>query len=283
MLDFGEIFSGRLNIVRWRPVAGGDIARAFRVEAGDGTVFVKVMPATAYDRLTAEAEGLKAIAATATVRVPEVLGTGQNDDQAWLVLEWLDLDARDSGSERRLGEALAALHRHTDEIFGWPRDNFIGLTPQPNTETHDWAEFFVQYRLVFQLELLARKHGDDWAKRLHPAARACERDLAGHRPDPSPIHGDLWSGNAAALADGTPVIYDPAVHYADRECDLAMTALFGGFSSAFGEAYNNAWPLPAGIERRRHWYQLYHVLNHACLFGGSYLDDARRRLQVLIG
>lgn len=282
MLDFGDIFGGRLDVARWRPVAGGDIARAFRVDTGTGPVFVKLLPTSAADRLTAEAEGLKTVAATATVRVPQVLAAGQNNDQAWLVLEWLELNARDGGSDARLGEALAALHRHTGENFGWRRDNFIGLTPQSNTETASWAEFFVQHRLVFQLELLARKHGGDWADRIAPAARVCERDFAGHRPEASLIHGDLWSGNAAALADGTPVIYDPAIHYADRECDLAMAALFGGFSPAFGDAYRSAWPLPAGVERRRDWYQLYHVLNHACLFGGGYVNDALRRIQALM-
>lgn len=267
----------------WQPVAGGDIARAFRVETGDDPVFVKLLPAEIANRLTAEADGLKAIAATGTVRVPEVRDLGQNDDQAWLVLEWLEMGRRDGASDRRLGEQLAALHSTTGETFGWPQDNFIGLTPQSNTETADWTGFFVEHRLVFQLELLTRKDDGDWAQQVEPAAAACKRDLAGHDPEPSLIHGDLWSGNAAALADGTPVIYDPAVHYADRECDLAMAALFGGFSPGFREAYQAVWPLPAGVERRAAWYQLYHVLNHACLFGGSYLDDARRRLQVLIG
>lgn len=267
----------------WQSVGGGDIARAFRVDTGDGPVFVKLLPAGTADRLTAEADGLRAIAATGTVRVPEVRDLGQNADQAWLVLEWLELSRRDETSDRRLGEQLAALHSAAGGTFGWPSDNFIGLTPQSNTETADWAGFFVQHRLVFQLELLARKEGGDWARTVEPAATACERDLAGHRPEPSLIHGDLWSGNAAALADGTPVIYDPAVHYADCECDLAMAALFGGFSAGFGKAYQATRPLPAGVERRAGWYQLYHVLNHASLFGGGYLGDARRRLQVLIG
>lgn len=253
------------------------------METGDGPVFVKLLPTETASHLAAEADGLKAIAATGTVRVPEVRDLGQNEDHAWLVLEWLEMSRRDRSSDHELGARLAGLHRHTAGTFGWCGDNFIGLTPQSNTETRDWAEFFVRHRLVFQLELLAWKDGGDWTRRVEPAARACERDLAGHRPEPSLIHGDLWSGNAAALADGTPVIYDPAVHYADRECDLAMADLFGGFSQDFREAYQTAWPLPAGVERRVVWYQLYHILNHACLFGGSYLDDARRRLQVLIG
>ena len=267
----------------WRAGAGPKDGQALTIDVDASTTIESVQPRLA-ERLGALV--LPKVDGAGAVRAPRVRDLGRNDDHAWLVLEWLELGRRDETSDRRLGEELAALHASTGESFGWPRDNFIGLTPQPNTETPDWAGFFVQERLVFQLELLARSignhRGGDWTRRVEPAATACERDLAGHHPEPSLIHGDLWSGNASALKDGTPVIYDPAVHYADRECDLAMAELFGGFSPGFREGYQSAWPLPAGFERRMAWYQLYHVLNHACLFGGGYLSDARCRLRSLV-
>lgn len=270
--------------IRCSPIGGGDIARASRIDTGRQTLFVKSLPPEHAGLLSAEAAGLAALDAAAAVRVPRVLGRGETDGEAWLALEYLDLTARSAAVDARLGTQLAALHRHVDERYGWPEDNFIGLTPQPNARSGDWVGFFRDRRLGYQMERLAGRHGQALSPALiDRALRAWEHEADGHQPAAALLHGDLWSGNAAALADGQPVIFDPAVHHGDRECDLAMTELFGGFSQSFYRAYQAAWPLPEGWQRRRRWYRLYHLLNHANLFGGGYLDRVRRELAELGG
>ncbi len=257
-----------------RSVAGGDIAAAWRLETAGGPVFLKTMMLSESEMLEAEAEGLNAIAASNTVRTPRVVGTGVTGSAAWLALEWLDMRSLGRNGERLLGERLAAMHRSTAERFGWHRDNTIGRTPQPNPWTDDWIGFFREQRLRHQFELAAQK---GFQGRLQTEGeRLCESLPAlfeGYEPEASLLHGDLWAGNAAEVA-GEPVIFDPAVYYGDRESDIAMTRLFGGYGSAFYEAYNEAWPLDAGYALREKLYQLYHVLNHLNLFGGGYAGRA---------
>ena len=167
--------------------------------------------------------------------------------------------------------------------FGWPRDNTIGTTPQVNAWGDDWAEFFRDRRIAPQLALAARNgHGGALQRDGERLLAAIPALLAGHAPAPSLLHGDLWSGNAACLATGEPVIFDPAVYYGDREADLAMTELFGGFGADFYAAYRDAWPLPDGYERRRTLYNLYHVLNHLNLFGGGYGAQAETMIARLL-
>lgn len=162
---------------------------------------------------------------------------------------------------------LAAVHGTTSERFGWASDNWIGLAPQENGWSDDWADFFLE-------------------KRLKPQAAKCglsghlpdvRRILEGHRPEASLLHGDLWSGNAGFTPDG-PVIFDPAVYYGDREADLAMTELFGGFPAQFYSAYG---PLPDGYQVRKHLYNLYHLLNHLNLFGTGYRAQVEATLRLL--
>ncbi len=269
--------------LRCRPIAGGDIASACVVETPEQTLFVKLMPARDGGVLSAEADGLAALKRTGAIRVPRVMGRDTDSDMAWLALTYLPLHRRNVEADARLGTALAKLHRNTGEHFGWSRDNFIGLTPQPNPAEDDWAAFFLWHRLGHQLDRLEKKESDGgWGRYQRPLFETWQARFHRHRPAPSLIHGDLWSGNAAMDDEGEPVIYDPAVHYADRECDLAMTRLFGGFSDAFYQAYEAAWPLPDGHEQRRPWYQLYHLLNHANLFGGPYLNRAAGLIDNLI-
>lgn len=258
-----------------QPVAGGDIAEAAVLAATDASVFVKFLPPGRAGLLSAEADGLQAIAATGAVRVPRVIGRGSLDDGAWLALEFLSLGARGTQADRRLGRQLAELHHHTDDRYGWHRNNYIGLTPQANPRSEDWAEFFLEHRLGAQFNrLMQRDRGRDWPAIRRAVADAWRRRFGDHDPPASLIHGDLWSGNAASLPADQPVVFDPAAHYADRECDLAMTELFGGFSDAFYQAYEQAWPRPDGHRQRALFYRLYHVLNHANLFGAPYVDSA---------
>jgi fructosamine-3-kinase len=197
--------------------------------------------------------------------VPAVLEHGINDGKAFILLEQLEL--RRSGDWREMGRALALLHRQTGPRFGWPRDNYIGLAPQVNTWKDDWSEFFIECRLRPQ----ASRARVDLPE---AAVRALLKD---HTPAPSLLHGDLWSGNAGFVAQG-PVVFDPAVYYGDREADLAMTELFGGFPPEFYEGYG---PVDAGYERRKHAYNLYHLLNHLNLFGGGYRAQVEATLRLL--
>lgn len=232
----------------------------------------------------AEAEGLAELKKAAAIRVPEVYDVGTNDDGAYIEMERLELmrdGARDAAMLGELGAGLASLHRHTAESHGWHRNNTIGPTPQHNSQTDDWVAFFRTYRLGFQLDLAARNgySGElqDLGKRLAERLGDLFHDYA---PLPSLLHGDLWAGNWG-VADGAPVIFDPAVYYGDRETDIAMTQLFGGFGKAFFCEYERAWPLAAGSAERLELYKLYHILNHLNLFGSVYLNQALSILRHL--
>ena len=225
----------------------------------------------------AEAEGLTELDASQAIRVPRHIVHGIAGNRAFLVLEWLPLGGHGNGAD--LGLRLANLHRTTLPQFGWRRDNTIGSTPQPNSATADWLIFFGEQRLGHQLHLAARNgapsHLIAEGKRL---IAGLESFFPGYRPIPSLLHGDLWGGNYG-YAHGEPVLFDPTVYFGDREADLAMTELFGGFSADFYAAYREAWPLDPGYATRKTLYNLYHVLNHFNLFGNSYAGQA----QIMIG
>lgn len=265
-----------------RPVGGGDIAAAWRLDTGSAPVFLKTMGLAEAGVLAAEAQGLAEIAASGTVRTPGVLGTGEAGDTAWLALEWLDMRGLSGPAGAELGRRLAAMHRHTRTEHGWHRDNWIGRTPQRNTAMRDWTAFFAGERLGYQLELAASQgFGGRLQRRGRDLRAALPEIFADHTPEPSLLHGDLWGGNAASV-DGEPVLFDPAVHYGDRECDIAMTRVFGGFGREFYVAYDEAWPLDPGSARREPLYQLYHILNHLNLFGGGYLGRAEQLIDSLL-
>lgn len=262
------------------PVGGGSINRVSVLEGSGRRYFVKLNDADRLDMFEAEAEGLAEIAATRTVRVPEPICHGTAGGQAYIVLEYLELEAAGDRHAERLGRQLAELHRHRAGRFGWHRDNTIGSTPQPNEWQSDWIAFLRDQRLGHQFRLLGDPAlSDMWATLSRKLPAFFER----YDPEPSLIHGDLWGGNWSGLADGDPVIFDPATYYGDREMEMAMTELFGGFPRVFRTAYDDTWPLHEDYERRKPLYLLYHVLNHANLFGGGYVGQARRLLSRLIG
>ena len=265
-----------------RPVGGGCINSAAVISGGGRRFFVKCNDADKEDMFAAEAEGLRELAKAGAVRVPEPVCWGAHGGSAYLVMEHLALASAGSGTQRRLGAALAAQHRVTSASFGWFRDNTIGATPQVNTPAEDWISFYREHRLLFQLSLAAARGAPrrliEGGERLAEALAAFFTD---YRPVPSLLHGDLWSGNYAALDGGEPVIFDPAVYYGDREADIAMTELFGGFGRDFYAAYDDAWPRDPGYKVRKTLYNLYHILNHFNLFGGGYggqAEDMTRRL-----
>lgn len=272
------------DVLSVRAVAGGDISAAYDWKTAKGDFFVKVNRRSLASMFAAECNALKAIVATGTVRAPIPIAQGESERCSWLVLEWLDLAGRNSGCAQYLGAALANLHRCSNARFGWEADNFIGSSPQRNCWDDSWASFYSNQRLEVQARLLDQACiSAELSHALSDVADATADLLAGHEPAPSLLHGDLWGGNWASLADQTPVLFDPAVYYGDRETDIAMTELFGGFPPEFYTAYSDAWPLVSGYEKRRDLYQLYHIANHALLFGGAYVSQALAVTRRLLG
>jgi protein-ribulosamine 3-kinase len=263
-------------------LSGGCINEAWCLVDDKRRFFVKL---NSQDRQTAmfsaEFAGLLALYESGAIKVPKPLCYGATKNASYLVTEYLAL-ASGNANQRRLGRQLAALHRHTAAAYGWERDNTLGTTPQPNGQAIDWIEFWRERRLGHQLQLAARNgYGGELRRKGEQLLSELDRFLS-HRPQASLLHGDLWSGNVSGLADGTPVIFDPAVYYGDRECDLAMTELFGGFGRDFYSAYREEWPLDEGYALRRDLYNLYHILNHLNLFGGGYLRQSQRLIDRLL-
>jgi fructosamine-3-kinase len=236
--------------------------------------FVKTGPQSALATFEAEAEGLEAIRKTGVIRVPELIDVGIADGRSFIAMERLELAPATAPVESALGRQLAELHRCTAEQYGWHRDNTIGATPQHNDPSSDWIDFFREQRLRFQLDLAASNgYKTDLAELGTVLCERMDALFEDSCPPASLLHGDLWGGNWGNVG-GEPVLFDPAVYYGDRESDIAMTGLFGGFGSAFYTAYASAWPMPPGHEQRLKLYQLYHVLNHLNLFGRGYLEQA---------
>jgi len=264
------------------PFNGDAAAQSLRWESAAGPLFVKIAAASRRAGFDAEAAGLAELASAAAVSVPAVLGTGARGELSFIALEWLDLAAGSRAAEARLGERLAMLHRVVAPAFGWHRDNTIGPTPQVNDWMTDWAAFFVQRRLLPQLGLAERRgEGSALLDAGHELCDQVPLFFSSYRPVPSLLHGDLWGGNWGVDRLDRPYVFDPAVYYGDRAADLAMTHLFGGFGPPFHAAYQASWPLDPAAGTRRTLYNLYHVLNHAHLFGGGYGAQALAMMQRL--
>ena len=245
-------------------------------------VFTKTGPESALAMFEAEADGLAELRSTGAIRVPGVADVGVTDGHSYISLERLVFSPPSTETERDLGQQLAELHRHTKKQCGWHRDNTIGLTPQRNDQSPDWIEFFRKHRLKFQLELAAANgFGGELTELGAQLCKQLDRLFDDYDPATSLLHGDLWGGNWGSV-DGEPVVFDPAVYYGDRESDIAMTRLFGGFSQVFYEAYERSWPMQQGHEARLMLYQLYHVLNHLNLFGRGYLQQALTLTKALL-
>ena len=268
-------------------LSGGDINEAHAVSLADGrTVFVKSNPWSPKWMFASEARGLAWLAEAKALRVPEVLAVGPEDGDgapAFLVLELITPSGRERDFDERLGQGLAALHRHGAPGFGLDHDNFIGRLPQSNAPRPSWAEFYRDCRLGPQL----RRAVD--ARRASPAMinrfeRLFDRlaSLVGPDEPPARLHGDLWGGNLLVDDAGEPCLIDPAVHGGHREIDLAMMRLFGGFSSRVFDAYDEAYPLAPDHKQRVALYQLYPLLVHVNLFGGGYVGSVESALKRLV-
>ncbi len=281
-----------LQPLQYRSVGGGSINATYRFSCapqdrlaeGSRDYFVKLARGGegALEMFAAEAAGLQTLAAAHAIRVPRPLLWGLSGEQAYLVLEYLELTSPRSHTASLLGSQLAQLHRtlSPNGSYGWERNNTIGSTPQLNSWQQNWPDFYREYRLLYQVKLACQQgYRGQWVAQAEQVMAELEAFFQDYRPDPALLHGDLWSGNYGALADGSPVIFDPAPYYGDRETDLAMTELFGGFPAEFYQAYQRAYPLDGGYANRKPLYQLYHWLNHLNLFGEGYLGSVQRALQ----
>ena len=266
------IENGHGEVTSSRSVGGGCINKGVRLETGSGKLFfLKTNSHAPGDMFAREAEGLEALRVPDGPRFPEPL----LHDRDFLLLEDLAPAGRSRDYWPVLGRKLATLHGHTNPRFGFPHDNYCGSTPQPNPWIEDGYTFFGEHRLLYQARLAEARRlltGSDVRDVESMVARLPE--LVPQQPA-SLIHGDLWGGNAIADENGDPALIDPAAHYGWAEAELGMTALFGGFSGAFYDAYVEARPLEPGWRERLPIYYLYHVLNHVNLFGSGYVGQAR--------
>ena len=277
------------HIKNHNAIGGGDTNQAYQIdgiftdENEPARFFIKFNKSNRIAMFEAEAEGLQEIEKAKAIYVPHVICSGVEGNESFLILENLSLANGVSNSAKQLGEQLAALHKYTSPMFGWARDNTIGSVQQINTQKENWVEFWGEQRLGFQLNL-AKQNGANLS--LHNKGAELLNNLESfyldYKPQASLLHGDLWSGNYGYLKDGGPVIFDPAVYYGDREADIAMTELFGGFPAEFYSAYNQAWPLDKGYSQRKKLYNLYHILNHFNMFGGGYAMQAENMTEQLL-
>lgn len=279
-----DVAGATAGITSRHPVSGGSINSAYRIETGSNrSFFVKLNREALLPMFEAEAEGLQELRKANAIRVPEPICCGAGEGYAWIVTEFITFGRGSAQTEELFGHQFAEMHRQTADRFGWYRDNTIGSTPQVNRWEDNWTGFYRDQRLGFQLDLAA---SNGFRGLLQEKGERLKAGLStffdSYRPQPSLMHGDLWGGNQAADEDGNPVIFDPAVYYGDREADIAMTSLFGGFSTVFYDAYNETWPLDDGYSVRKTLYNLYHILNHANLFGGGYAMQAESMMDQLL-
>lgn len=256
------------SIERVRSVSGGDINEAYQIITQDQTkYFLKVQPQHPQSYFDHEAAGLRLIGNVITT--PEPTAQGQINGDAYLMLNWIDSG---NGSQRDLGTAVAAMHQQHHVQFGFDHNHQSGNIIKNNQWQSDWATFYAEQRLDTLAEAAQKNHvWNNW-RQAHFAQMRSEFIVyyRGHEVQPSLLHGDLWSGNYMFATNGTPILIDPDVFYGDRELDLAMTTIFGGFSDQFYQAYQSSYPLPAGFEKRLPWYQFYYLCMHLNLFGESY-------------
>ena len=273
------------SVQQQQGLAGGSINSAFKLSGSESgankTYFVKTNQPGSSAMFVAEAKALAIMASTKTIKIPKPICVGDDGTQSYIVMEYLDMSG--SLNQTLLGEQLAAMHRVTADRFGWEIDNTIGATHQPNAWQQNWVDFWREQRLGYQLELAAKNgYGGELQTLGEKLLVEMPVLFSGRDIKPSMLHGDLWGGNVAGLKQGSPVIFDPAFYYGDREADLAMTYVFGGFTADFYASYENAFPLDEGFKVRKTFYNIYHIINHLNLFAGGYHAQAIHMLKQVL-
>ncbi len=265
------------KIVDIYPVSGGCIndAKILHMDSGR-QFFIK----TNYNNLPKmffnEANGLRELVKADAIRVPKVIYV----EEDFILLEAIKSSSKPKNFFEDFGRRFAQLHKYSEKYFGFYENNYIGSTPQFNipdeSEKNVWTNFYFNKRLKIQFDLAEKKgySGIELSKAFSKLEGKIEDILKSDYEKPSLLHGDLWSGNYIIDENGNACLIDPAVYYGNREADLAMTKLFGGFDDNFYSAYGEEFPLQNGYDYRENIYKLYHVLNHLNLFGSGYYQQA---------
>ena len=280
-----DSFGQKVVLQKKEHLGGGCINNALRLCTSAGDFFLKWNLGCESDMFIKEAAGLREMCAAENefLVIPIVIWAKESDDlPGFLLLEYLQPSVATSNFDERLGRGLAVLHQKSVPEYGFHHDNYCGLTEQNNQWDTSWIEFFGSRRIMYLVHLISAKRG------LSSSEMAIYEKLVdrlpiilSHQTKPSLIHGDLWAGNYMYTAKG-PALIDPATYYADREMEFSIMSMFGGFSPRVWSAYQEMYPLPDGWKERNHLYQLYHVLNHYYLFGGSYLSQANNIVRQFI-
>jgi len=270
------IYGLSVKLIGFQSVGGGCINHAVKIGTTVGDFFLKWNASAPADMFVKEAAGLNEMSmAGSSLVIPKVIWSKDVDDLPGLLLmEYLRPAGNTSGFDEKLGRGIAQLHRKTTSAFGFHHSNYCGTTLQDNNWTENWPESYAQLRIWSLVQQIKATRGMS-PEEMKIYERLVDRmtSLLPHQTVPSLIHGDLWSGNYLYATNG-PALIDPACYYADREMELGMMQLFGGFGSRVWDAYQEEFQLPKEWQQRNRLYQLYHVLNHYLLFGVSYGKQA---------
>lgn len=272
------------TIQKKQAITGGDTDASFIISGHSNKIttqyLVKLNDKSHLPHFEAQAYALEQLTLASTPICPKFVTLGISVNKSFIALNYLSLHPGNTDLWYLLGQQLANMHKtSTHGQFGWPHDNYIGTTLQPNAWSSNWRTFFAEQRIGWQLQLLSEKSiflGD-----IDHIATVCHDALSHHQVQPTLVHGDLWRGNVA-FTGKHPVIFDPASYYGDREVDIAMSELFGPFPRAFYQGYQTSYPLDSGFEQRKAIYNFYHILNHVNIFGGVYIEQAKATLSRLL-
>ena len=265
------------RITGMNSLSGGCISSSYKVNTKDGnSYFLKYNYSSGSDMFLTEAHGLQELDKPGVITIPKVISF----DKEFILLDLIENSGRSKNFSEDFGRKFAVLHKFNNEKYGFYEDNYIGSNPQlnipDNDEEKNWTKFYFQKRILYQFHL-AEKSGNstsDLRSSISKLENKIDLIVTDNGEKPSLLHGDLWGGNYMVDKNGFACLIDPAVYYGNREADLAMTKLFGGFDSEFYRAYNEEFPLPDGYDYRENIYKLYHVLNHLNLFGSGYYSQA---------
>ncbi|KXX71605.1 fructosamine kinase family protein [Flammeovirga sp. SJP92] len=275
-----------LQLQELSSISGGCINEAFKAVTNQGVYFLKVNQQMPVHFFEAEREGLDLLSQKSRFTIPNTIGLGTFEELQYILIEYIDSRRTSVNYWEELGVRLADLHQKSNATFGGVNDNYIGKLPQSNQDKDNWLDFFIEERLLPQVNL-GVKNGTIPLKYIE-STEALRQLLENYFPEEKPalLHGDLWSGNTMYDNQGLPCIVDPAVYYGHREAELAFTTLFGGFDKLFFEVYNEVFPWEKGIKERLEVYNIYPLLVHTNLFGGGYLEQVNaiyKRIDKALG